>query len=284
MESLPFETIFKLRDDYKDLSDDELEDLIYDRQTEAVIVALKAKFPDAEILDGAGKKITYIVEYSVYDGDDKDKVVMFECTSAGPNPEFSKVGSLYVNTKHEFYIFDGTDWDVEDEVYRLELEDYETMGTDYGFPGKFGNFDSSMDPNHYLPIWMNNKWKYAQGGDTKLVIYKYYNSGATELRVDEYTRTADFEWIKTPTLVDGSTLVAYKDKTWLFVPPIKFVVSEKDATVTFTLSSDQYEFVGNGNYGNFDEENAVVLEKIAKIIKNYYEVAVGDVYAVTSKY
>jgi len=278
-------------DDYKDMSDDDLEDLIYDRQTEAVIVALKAKFPDAQILDGAGKKITYIVEYSVYDGADKDKVVMFECTSDGPNPEFAKIGSLYVNTMHELYMFDGTDWKVEDDIYRLESEDYDAMGEDSGFPGKYDNFDSSMEPANYLPAFMNTKWIYAQGGDTKIIAYKYYNSGVKELRVDEYTFAQELKWTLTATVVDGSAIVAFKDKAWAYVPPIKLIKSEKDATVTHTLTDENYDLVGDGQYDNFyikgmtpEEVDAEMIPKITKILKANFELAVGDVYEVTYSY
>lgn len=279
-------------DDYSTMSEDDLEDLIYDRMVEGLIVLLKNQYPDATILDAGGNEITYVVKYAVYDGDQtKTKYLRFKCIAEGASLDFERVGSMYVNTKQEFYMFDGTDWNVEDEVYRLENEDYDGMGTDYGFPGKYNNFDASMDPNHYLPTFMNNKWAYAQDNEARLVIYKFYNSGVTEVRVDEYTFNKDTKWQLTATTVDGSAIVAFKDKTWVYVPPIKLIKTDKAATQTHTLTDADYELVGNGRYGNFDTrdgkdeaDEAVIIEKLTKILKANYSLKVGDVYEVTYKY
>ncbi|RZT97430.1 hypothetical protein EV201_2100 [Ancylomarina subtilis] len=293
------------KDEYKDMDEADLEDLIYNRQIEAVIIALKAKFPEAQINDASGKKIIYIVEYSVYDGSTKDNMVRFECTSAGPNPEFAKVGSMYVNTMHQFYMYNGSVWNQIDNdlevlddkennlalAYTLEYNDYKLMGDGDGQPGEYGNFSSSADPNHYLPTFMNNKWAYAQDDEVKLIIYKYYNSGVTELRVDEYTFNKETKWMLTATTVDGSAMVAFKDKIWIYVPPIKLIKTEKDATETYELTAADYELVGNGRYGNFDtrsgedeEDEAVIVEKLTKILKANYSLKVGDVFEVTYKY
>ena len=135
------------------------------------------------------------------------------------------------------------------------------MGEDSGFPGKYDNFDSSMEPANYLPAFMNTKWIYAQGGDTKIIAYKYYNSGVTELRVDEYTFAQELKWILTATVVDGSAIVAFKDKAWAYVPPIKLI---KGMTP--------------------EEVDAEIIPKITKILKANFELAVGDVYEVTYNY
>ncbi|MCZ4693533.1 hypothetical protein DWB61_00880 [Ancylomarina euxinus] len=272
-------------DAYKNMAENDLKDLIYDRMVESMILVLKNKYPDATIQDASGNEITYVVKYDVYDGSASTKYLRFKCTAEGDALDFARLGSMYINSVYEFYAYDGTSWGVEDTVYRLTSDDYDAMGTDSGYPGKYNNFSTSDEPAHYLPVWLNNTYKYEEDGATKIVAYiLYHNAGDKELLASEYTFSKEKGWYLTPTTVVGSSLVAYKDKTWLFVPPIKFVVSEKAATVTFTLSSDDYAFVGNSQYGNFDEDEAVVLEKLAKIIKNNYEVAVGDVYAVTYKY
>ncbi len=278
-------------DEYKDMDEDDLEDLIEERQVEASIIALKAKYPTATINDSEGKKITYIITFDAYDGSTKTKSLRFECTAEGVDLAFSKLGSLSVKVKHEFYMFDGTDWEIEEDVYRLSSEDYDSMGEDYGFPGKFGNFDDNMSPDHYLPTFINNKWAYAQDNDVKLIVYKFYDSGVTELRVDEYTFNTEMKWTLTATTVDGSANVAFKDRVWVFVPPIKFVKSDKDATVSHTLTDENYEMVGDGTFDNFyikgmtpEEVDADIVPKITKILKANFDLVIGDVYEVTYAY
>jgi hypothetical protein len=280
-----------VKDEYSTMSTDDLEDLIYARQKEAVMLTLKAKFPDATILDGVGNTITYTVAYSSYDGSTRDHLVRYECIAEGVNLDFKRIGSMYINTKHEFYMFDGDNWLIEDEIYRLSSDDYNAMGEDKGFPGKYDNFDSSIVPANYLSVFMNTKWIYAQDGDTQIIAYKYYDSGVTELRADEYTFSTKSKWMLTETAVDGKATVAFKARVWEFVPPIKFIETEKDATETYTLIKADYELVGNGKYGNFDtrpgkgeEDPAVIWDKLSKVLKSNFDVAIGEVYELSYKY
>lgn len=280
------------KDEYKDMTEYALEDLIEDRQAEACILALKAALPDATILDAEGKKISYLVEYDMYDGSSKTITLRLECTGEGVDLAFENKGQLYVNTKHEFYMFDGTNWNVEDAIYRLSSDDYNAMGTDKGFPGKYDNFDSSMDVDRYLKVLLTKLVEYTPAdGFTKIIAYKYYTSGVTELRADEYTFTTEMGWYLTPTMVDGKATVAFKDRVWEFVPPIKFIETEKAATETYTMVKADYELVGNGKYGNFDvregkdeEERSVILDKLSKVIKSNFDATIGEVYEVTYKY
>ena len=64
-------TKWKEFDEYKNLSDDAIEDTIYNRQKQAFQLLLKAKYPEAKINDAASNKITYVIKYVVYDGDSK---------------------------------------------------------------------------------------------------------------------------------------------------------------------------------------------------------------------
>lgn len=275
------------------LDDDDLEDLIYDRQMEAINILLQKKYPNAKMKDASGKDITYVVKYVVYDGASKEKYVRFECTKEGPNPTFNKLGSLYINYKYEFMEFDGTDWKVENDAYRLQTSEYDEMGTDYGYPGKYNNFASDISPDHYLPTWLNNKWKYEKDGTVKVIVYKYYaGSGNTELRADEYTFTKELGWHKTPTTITKSAICAYKDKAWVFVPPIKLVKTEEAATKDkYTLTADDYALVGNGKYKNFDiregkgeADEAVIIAKLTTILKANFSLAIGDIYEVEYSY
>lgn len=206
--------------------------------------------------------------------------------------------------KYAEYEFDGVVWASTSKAigytsaYELIEEDYVSMGTEYGEPGNYKNFTSKIKIDDFLPAFLLTKYPNAVSGDMQEIKYVYYGNHYDNyigyiLNEDGWKNnlTVTFNWetgeyvLKTLSqTIEASSLVAYKDKTWLFVSPIKFVVSDKTPTVIFTLVLDDYDFVGNSQYGNFDEEESVVLEKIAKIIKNNYEVVVGDVYSVTYIY
>ncbi|MBI9056900.1 MAG: hypothetical protein JEZ01_03910 [Labilibaculum sp.] len=192
----------------------------------------------------------------------------------------------------EFWAFDGSVWaessksapevpsDVE--IYELVSADYDSMGA----PGKYNNFSSSDAPESYLPNFLGQKFPYALEGDKIAPIYKYYDGGV-ESRMKEYTLT-DGVWVEYSSTIDASALVAFKDKAWVFVPPIKFIKSEKAATEQYTLVDADYALVGNGNYKNFDvrdgkgeADEAVVIAKLTMILKANFELVVGNVYEVT---
>lgn len=190
----------------------------------------------------------------------------------------------------EFWSFDGSVWAESDKtapevpsdvtVYELEDADYDSMGA----PGNYNNFSGSDAPEDYLPSFLSIKFPYALEGSKVATVYKYYSSGSTDSKMAEYTLT-DGDWVVYQTTITSSSVVAFKDKVWVVIPPIAFVLSEKTPTVSFTLTDEDYAFVGNDYYGNFDEDLDEIIEKIGKIIKNNYaDLAVGDVYEVTYNY
>lgn len=197
----------------------------------------------------------------------------------------------------EFWAFDGSVWAESDKaapevpsdvtVYELESADYDAMGA----PGKYNNFSSSDAPENYLPNFLGEKFPYALDGAKIAPIYKYYaGGGVTETRMKEYAFT-NGEWMEYQSTIDATSLVAFKDKVWVFVPPIKLIKSEKAATKTHVLSDADYALVGNGNYKNFDirdgkgeADEAVIIAKLTKILKANYELVVGDVFDVTYDY
>ncbi len=66
-----------------------------------------------------------------------------------------------------------------DIKYTLEKEDYDSMGTESGKPGRYDNFDANMDIDHYLTNFLRVKFPYTTSGQTAEVTYLYYASGAT---------------------------------------------------------------------------------------------------------
>lgn len=254
---------YELKDaDYEALGYGQYKNFDYKVDVPTVLAGfLLGKYPDA--VEGDERAITYVY----YDSGDKNDVT-------------------------EFWTFDGSVWTESDkaapdapsgvDIYELVAADYDLMGA----PGKYNNFSSSDAPEDYLPNFLGVKFPFALDGDKIATVYKYY-SGSTETKMKEYTLT-DGVWVEYSSAIDASALVAFKDKVWVFVPPIKFIKSEKAATEQYTLVDADYALVGNGNYKNFDvrdgkgeADEAVVIAKLTMILKANFELVVGNVYEVS---
>lgn len=203
-------------------------------------------------------------------------------------------------TVTESWQFDGTTWAKTDagpkapelptgvKVYELVKNDYTSMGF------KYPNFSGSAKPTDYLPTFLKVKFPYAKEGDKYLVVYKFYADKKTTNQANEYTLTDGVWTVYSKTVMQVATMSYKMDKkAWAFVPPIKFVKTDEAATVEYTLTDADYALVGNGKYKNFDRregkadaDEAVVVEKLSKILKAQTTVAIteGTVYAVTFTY
>lgn len=66
-----------------------------------------------------------------------------------------------------------------DMTYKLDSADYRSMGTGYGEPGQYYNFNANMDIDMYLTNFLRIKFPYIQTGKTSEVSYLYYAGGDT---------------------------------------------------------------------------------------------------------
>jgi len=171
-----------------------------------------------------------------------------------------------------YYMYNGTYWNPSIGVYYLSTEDYDSMGTASGQPGRYNNFDNSILPNNYIPAFLTLKYPFAQESDLLIVMYKYYAGGSTSVKGNAYS-VLDGMWQgSSPSLQFG-----HDGTKW--VP---------DNTIKYVLTSADYELVGNGYYNNFDvragkaeETIEVRLEKINTILlKNFPGSAEGQKYNV----
>ncbi len=160
--------------------------------------------------------------------------------------------------------YDGTEWLIPEDALVLSDEDYDMMGTGSGEPGQYGNFSSSSDPNHYLPIFLEMKYPFAVANTTVQLVYKYYSSGTTSIY-----------YIKC--LFDGADWYLYETKSnqfihngtdWVFDPTVKHVMGKSDyqlivdwVTTNDSLSvyldanypqNTEWYFGASSYYGNFD--------------------------------
>lgn len=136
------------------------------------------------------------------------------------------------------YQFDGTDWKVKEDSRLVVVTpaDYDAMGS----PGSHDNFSTSDAPENYLPQFLAQKFPYAQEGDSKAVMYKYYNK-VTTMEVDEYL-FKEGTWVLNNNIeLKEKVNFVHNGTEWLF-----------DPTVTKSLASEDYLILENWVKANKD--------------------------------
>ena len=136
------------------------------------------------------------------------------------------------------YKFDGKDWKVSSDSRLVVVTpaDYDAMGT----PGSHDNFSTSDAPENYLPQFLAQKFPYAQEGDSKAVMYKYYDK-VTTIEVDEYL-LAEGKWaLNNDIELKEKVNFVNGDTGWVF-----------DPTVTKSLASEDYLILENWVKSNKD--------------------------------
>ncbi len=114
------------------------------------------------------------------------------------------------------YTFEDGAWINKNNFYILTDEDYESMGA----PGAHHNFSDSDKPEHYLPIFLHNKFPYAFKKDLFYVFYKYY-SGVTKTLADAYVFDGT-EWSNT---TDKISPFINNGTEWVFDPTVHYTMS-----------------------------------------------------------
>ena len=176
------------------------------------LVANKANFitPTPEVLDAAlnGKVVT-VTGYMV--GTSGGKYVNTMATSVVEGTakmnksvrntftNFASVASALkatraataVETRYAVYQYSEADtkWAEAVGVLIVNPSDYLEMGATHL------NLGASMNPDNYLPKFMERKKTYGQEGDVMAVVYDYYDGAATYLQADEYLHTGS-AWVK----------------------------------------------------------------------------------------
>ena len=161
--------------------------------------------------------------------------------------------------RSEFYTFDGSSWELSESVYYLSDADFDSMGESSGQPGRYNNFSSSISPDDYLPVFLNNKYLFAQEGDALSVIYKYYSSSSgAQLRGNLYTFNAG-TWEGYESTQETSLQLAHDGIAWVPDNTIKYEFVASDYTLiadTYRDNPDYASAVANlETYGNISTFN-----------------------------
>ncbi|SFS49502.1 hypothetical protein [Lutibacter maritimus] len=189
--------------------------------------------------------------------------------------------------KESVYTYSGGAWAVPSNVYVLTTDDYNSMGTASGQPGRYDNFDSSMGTDNYITKFLSIKYPYAKDGDELKVIYKYYSGGA-QTRGNLYT-VVDGQWTAYQSTQETSLQFAHDGVTWVPDNTIKyeFLKTDYDYIVATFENTDGYaNAVGNlKSYGNISTFNWTVPQIDAAInavlMHNYPGMEEGQKFSVT---
>lgn len=160
------------------------------------------------------------------------------------------------------YQYDGSVWKAysNQEVVLVTPADYDAMGN----PGSHDNFSSSDKPENYLPQFMAGKYPYAQQGDSKVVLYKYYDGKNTTMVPDEYVYTTS--WAVNQNIVTKSKeMYVFVGGKWMFSPIIPVVMVKEDYQIIVDwvaenhpgyidakYNDSEYWFGASVNYSNFN--------------------------------
>lgn len=199
-----------------------------------------------------GATIHVALKYSSTDSDSpRWRVESFAIKTIGVTGSTDRKGTHFV--------YDGGEWEVADGVYFLSTSDFDSMGEEFGQPGRFNNFGSSTPAEDYLPTFLSltAPWAYGQEEDEIIMVYDYFSSSSgAQIRGNRYTFT-NGAWEPHVSTIDTSLQFGHDGNTW--VP---------DNTIRYTFTGADVQFISNefieiypgpadnvGFFGSFDRRS-----------------------------
>lgn len=155
----------------------------------------------------------------------------------------AKVVNVPSVNENAVYVYNGSKWSVPANTAILSAADYEAMGQ------KYGNLSSTALPDDYLPLYLRNKFPYAQAGDLKFVVYRYYADNATT-NVCGYYEYDGTEWAAWKGYETVTSQFVKLDGKWLFDPNVTIVLPASKGNET---SSTFYQACVDWVFENIDK-------------------------------
>lgn len=205
---------------------------------EAIDVVLKNEFPNSE--EGAQFDVTY----KTYDGSSGFPIVSVVLE----NGVYVIDESSFISTIEETTVFAHGD-----NTWMLPLTLPENIYTEE-FEQRYNNFGSEADAGFYIGRWLEPRFPYAQDGDFISVAYDYYDDGIVTRYASFIYDEENREWEFIPSVIPQTLQFGHEGTGWVV-----------DNTIVYTLTSSDYEFIGEelsgkypdatwsvGRYKNFD--------------------------------
>lgn len=131
-----------------------------------------------------------------------------------------RIVSIPSQNLNAVYVFNGSKWEAAGaDIVVVNPSDYAAMGLTYG------NF-SGTQAQEYLPLFLSQKFPYAQADTEKFVAYKYFSSGSTAYACSQFTFDGT-KWEDTITR-DGVRTVTNqfvrRDGEWKLDPSIELTL------------------------------------------------------------
>ncbi len=114
--------------------------------------------------------------------------------------------------ENALYTFDGSSWKVASDAVVLSHADYQAMGQ------RYDNL-SGETPAVLLPIFMKQKYPYAQAEDSKFVVYYYYTGSETVIRCDQYVFDGT-AWVANNGIVEETAQFVKTGGKWMYDPNV----------------------------------------------------------------
>jgi hypothetical protein len=160
------------------------------------------------------------------------------------------------DSKGTYFVYDGG-WETADDVYYLSSADYDSMGEEFGQPGRFNNFSSSTPADDYIPTFLaiNEPFAFGQEDDRLIVIYKYFSSSCScvQSRGNAYT-VIDGLWTPHESVVSTTLQFGHDGDTWVPDNTIKYSLTGADITLIVNELEGTYPDPTEnvGRFGSFD--------------------------------
>ncbi len=139
--------------------------------------------------------------------------------------------------------------------YTLDSADYASMGTGGGEPGEYGNFSSSVNPDDFIPSFLDTKYTSVSDNDVYKIFYRYYMGGGVTDTVYSFYYVEDGSFSALPN--------------------------------SYELTSSDYDNMGNpgpGQYGNFSSSVSPADYLSTFLSLNFPYAKADDIILVLYKY
>ena len=180
------------------------------------------------------------------------------------------------NSKGEYFMYTGGNWDAVDGVYYLSSADFDSMGEGSGQPGQYDNFSSSISPNNYLPTFLSLNFPYAQEEEELFVIYDYFSSSSGAQRRGNLYTVMGGEFVGHESTISTTLQFGFENGVWVPDNTIRYTMGDADYTAIVAALAADYPAATTSmdNYGNMDRRpgnaaewtNPMVLDAINVVL------------------
>ncbi len=140
---------------------------------------------------------------------------------------------LVFYTKESFFTFNGVMWTEDVTKVTPSKAEYYAIGANTGI----GYFSSTFVAQNYLPLYLNEKFPYAQPKDVKTVLYRYkVNDTLTYVYADNLT----FDGVNWSEKNPKTENIYHSPDGWVY-----------DITIRFTMQAADYQILADWTSNNF---------------------------------